>query len=126
MSTVLSVALIDLDGFKDLNDRDGHAAGDRLLQALAQAWQTQIRGGVDFLARVGGDEFAVLTSGADQMALRRIIKRFVEATPAGVSFSAGEATWDRAERAPDLLHRADLAMYETKLRHRRDTRPKAG
>ena len=121
--TALSVVLIDLDGFKDVNDRDGHAAGDHLLQAIARAWQTQVRGGGDFLARIGGDEFAVIAPGSDQMGIRRLIKRFDEAAPAGTSFSAGEATWDRTERAPDLLHRADLAMYETKLKHRRDPYP---
>ncbi len=117
--TAVSVVLIDLDRFKDVNDRDGHAAGDHLLQTIARAWQTQVRGGADFLARIGGDEFAVIASGSDQMGIRRLIKRLDEAAPAGTSFSAGEATWDRTERAPDLLRRADLAMYETKLKHRR-------
>ncbi len=98
--TALSVVLIDLDGFKDVNDRDGHAAGDHLLQAIARAWQTQVRGGGDFLARIGGDEFAVIAPGSDQMGIRRLIKRFDEAVPAGTSFSAGEATWDRTERGP--------------------------
>ncbi len=98
--TALSVVLIDLDGFKEVNDRDGHAAGDHLLQAVARAWQTQVRGGGDFLARIGGDEFAVIVLGSDQMGIRRLIKRFDEAAPAGTSFSAGEATWDRTERGP--------------------------
>jgi diguanylate cyclase (GGDEF)-like protein len=122
--TALTVVLVDLDGFKDVNDRDGHAAGDHLLQTLASAWQTQVRDGGDFLARIGGDEFAVLAPGTDQVGIRRLIKRFEEVTPPGVSFSAGEATWDQAERAPDLLRRADLAMYETKkLKRQRNHRP---
>ncbi|MEO7722941.1 MAG: GGDEF domain-containing protein [Pseudolysinimonas sp.] len=118
--TTLTVAMIDLNGFKAINDRDGHAAGDQLLRAIARAWQNQVRGGGDFLARIGGDEFAALTSGPDEMGMRRLIKRFDEATPTGVTSSAGEATWDRTERASDLLHRADLAMYKTKLKYRRD------
>jgi len=118
-STTLTVALMDLDGLKDVNDRDGHTAGDHLLQAVAQAWQTKVRGSGDFLARLGGDEFAVLAPGTDQTGIRRLIERFDEVTPAGTSFSAGEATWDRTEGALHLLHRADLAMYETKLKHRR-------
>lgn len=118
----LSVVVMDLDGFKDINDRDGHVAGDRLLQAIARAWQTQVRDGGDFLARIGGDEFAVIAPGSDEVGIRRLIRRLDEAAPAGTSFSAGEATWDRAERATELLHRADLAMYETKLKHRRDRR----
>jgi diguanylate cyclase (GGDEF)-like protein len=116
----LSVVLIDLDGFKDVNDRDGHAAGDHVLQTLARAWRTQVRDGGDFLARIGGDEFAVLAPGSDQLGIRRLIKRLDDATPAGMSFSAGEATWDRTEHAADLLHRADLTMYETKLTHRHE------
>jgi diguanylate cyclase (GGDEF)-like protein len=118
--TALSVVLIDLDGFKDVNDRDGHAAGDHLLQTLARAWQTQVRGGGDFLARIGGDEFAVIAPGSDQMGIHRLIRRLDEAAPVGTHFSAGEATWDGKESAPDLLRRADLAMYETKLKHRRE------
>jgi diguanylate cyclase (GGDEF)-like protein len=122
--TVLTVVLVDLDGFKEVNDRDGHVAGDRLLQHLASAWQTQVRDGGDFLARIGGDEFALLALGTDQVGIRRLIKRLEEVTPPTVSFSAGEATWDKAERAPDLLRRADLAMYETKkLKRQRNHRP---
>ena len=116
----LSVVLMDIDGFKDVNDRDGHEAGDHLLQAIARAWQTKVRDGGDFLARIGGDEFAVIVLGSDQIGIRRLIRRLEEAAPAGTSFSAGGATWDRTERASDLLRRADLAMYETKLKHRRD------
>ena len=122
--TALTVVLVDLDGFKEVNDRDGHAAGDRLLQTIAKAWQTQVREGGDFLARIGGDEFAVLAPGTDQVEIRRLIMRFEEITPSGVTFSAGEATWDRVERAPDLLRRADLAMYEAKkLKRSREPDP---
>lgn len=121
--TTLTIAMIDLDGFKTINDRDGHAAGDLLLKTIARAWQAQMRGGGDFLARIGGDEFAALTSGSDEIGMRRLIKRFEEATPAGVTFSAGEATWDHTEQSLDLLHRADQAMYKTKLKRRRDPDP---
>ncbi|NYI42857.1 GGDEF domain-containing protein [Demequina lutea] len=121
--TPVTVVLVDLDGFKAVNDRDGHAAGDHLLQTIAHAWQKQVRDGGDFLARIGGDEFAVLAPGTDEVGIRRLMKRFEEVTPAGVSFSSGEATWDRTERAPHLLRRADLAMYETKrLKRPRDGR----
>jgi diguanylate cyclase (GGDEF)-like protein len=120
----LTVVLVDLDRFKEVNDRDGHAAGDRLLQTIAKAWQTQVREGGDFLARIGGDEFAVLAPGTGRIEIHRLIKRFEEITPPGVTFSAGEATWDGVERAPDLLRRADLAMYETKkLKRQRDPHP---
>ena len=120
---VLTIAMIDLNGFKEVNDRLGHVAGDQLLKAIARAWQPQVRGGGDYLARIGGDEFAVLTSDSDQTAMRRLIKRFTETTPDGISFSAGEATWDRSEQASDLLRRADVAMYKDKLKHRQGLNP---
>ena len=92
--TALSVVLIDLDGFKEVNDRGGHAAGDHLLQAVARAWQAQVRDGGDFLARIGGDEFAVIVPGSDQVGIRRLVNRLDQAAPDGTRFSAGEATWD--------------------------------
>ncbi len=55
--------------------------------------------------------------------MRRLIKRFTETTPPGISFAAGEATWDRSESASDLLRRADVAMYKMKLERRRDLNP---
>ncbi len=63
--TPLSVALVDLDRFKDYNDGNGHAAGDRLLKEAASRWAAQIRE-VDLIARHGGEEFAVLLPGAGQ------------------------------------------------------------
>ncbi len=123
IGTALSVVVIDLDGFKDVNDRDGHAAGDHLLQSIAKAWGAQVRSGGDFLARIGGDEFAVIAPDSGQLGVRRLIQRFARAAPTETSFSAGAATWDQTERASDLLHRADVDMYETKLKHRRARHP---
>jgi GGDEF domain-containing protein len=59
---LLGVALLDLDGFKQVNDRLGHEAGDQLLQAVVQRLQAQLRAG-DTLARMGGDEFGLLLPG---------------------------------------------------------------
>lgn len=115
----LSVAMIDLDGFKAVNDRGGHEAGNRLLQELARAWQVAVRGGGDFLARLGGDEFGLLAPGSDATGVRRLAKRLGDVLPEGVSCSIGVATWDGTENALDLVHRADQSMYQTKLRHRR-------
>jgi len=115
----LSVVMIDLDGFKAVNDRGGHEAGDLLLKELARAWQTATRGGGDFLARLGGDEFGVLAPGSDAIGIRRLAKRLGDAPPEGVSCSTGAVTWDGTENAADLVRRADRAMYQTKLRHRR-------
>lgn len=115
----LSVVMIDLDGFKAVNDRGGHEAGDRLLQDLSRAWQAAVRGGGDFLARLGGDEFAILAPASDAIGVRRLAKRLGEVLPAGIAVSIGVATWDGTENASDLLRRADQTMYVTKLHHRR-------
>jgi len=116
--TPLSAVIIDLDRFKAINDAGGHESGDHLLRALANAWQEAIRGGGDFLARTGGDEFSLLAPGADAMSVRRLVKRLADALPAGITASIGVATWDRAENAADLLRRADQAMYQTKQRRK--------
>jgi len=113
----LSAVIIDLDRFKAINEAGGH-----LLRALANAWQEAIRGGGDFLARTGGDEFSLLAPGADAMSVRRLAKRLSDALPAGVAASIGFATWDRTENAASLLWRADQAMYQTKQR-RKSVRP---
>ena len=116
---VLSVVVVDLDGFKAVNDARGHQAGDRLLQATAASWRDATRGGGDLLARLGGDEFGLLASGADDVAAHGLARRLVEVLPHGVSGSVGVATWDRAEGASDLVRRADRAMYRAKRRRRR-------
>lgn len=121
--TALSVVMLDLDGFKAVNDAGGHAAGDRLLVDLAQTWRGVLRGGGDFLARVGGDEFCLLAPGSDEIGARVLARRLADALPGGVSASVGVATWDRAEGASDLLHRADQAMYHAKGRRRRGGGP---
>ncbi len=116
--TALSVVMVDLDGFKAVNDAGGHAAGDRVLKQLAQAWQEVVRGGTDFLARLGGDEFGLLAPGSDEIGTRALAKRLVDAIPEGVSASVGVATWNRTEGASDLLRRADQLMYRNKRRRR--------
>ncbi len=120
----LSVVVLDLDGFKAVNDAGGHEAGDRLLQELARAWQAAVRGGGDFLARLGGDEFGLLAPAADEIAVHGLARRLAETMPDGVvSASVGVATWDRVEGSSDLVRRADRAMYQAKRRNRRAGRP---
>ncbi|MST31474.1 diguanylate cyclase [Acidimicrobiaceae bacterium USS-CC1] len=116
--SALSVVVLDLDGFKAVNDVHGHQAGDRLLQAVARSGQAATRGGGDLLARLGGDEFAVLAPGSDEIGAHRLARRLTEQLPRGVSASVGVATWDRAEGASDLLRRADQALYQAKRRRR--------
>jgi diguanylate cyclase (GGDEF)-like protein len=116
--TALSLALIDVDNFKAVNDRDGHPAGDRLLRDFANGWRDTIRGSGDFLARLGGDEFGLLAPSTNDMGIQRVAKRLHETTPGGVSCSIGVATWDRTETAADLFRRVDEAMYRAKRKRR--------
>lgn len=113
----LSIAMMDLDGFKAVNDRSGHKAGDLLLQDFANGWQRTIRGGGDFLARLGGDEFGLLAPGSDADGVRRLTERFGDLMQNTVACSIGAVTWDGSEGADDLLRRADAVMYEEKVRH---------
>ena len=70
----LALVVIDLDDFKRVNDRDGHAAGDRLLVELARAWTASLRPG-DLLARFGGDEFVLLVAGTTEDQVGRVLAR---------------------------------------------------
>lgn len=109
----LSVAMIDLDGFKQLNDGEGHAAGDRLLKAVAAKWSREVRE-TDLLARLGGDEFGLLLPDCGTADGMGIVDRMRAAMPDGQTFSAGVATWDGAELFVDVIKRADEGLYEDK------------
>jgi diguanylate cyclase (GGDEF)-like protein len=106
------VALIDIDHFKAVNDAGGHAAGDALLVALATAWEPAVRRG-DLLARIGGDEFALLLPASELDAAREVVERLA-ATTRDTPCSIGLARWDGAESAARLLARADGLLYEAK------------
>jgi diguanylate cyclase (GGDEF)-like protein len=116
-----SVAYMDVDDFKQVNDRQGHSAGDLLLKSIADSLRRNVRG-VDTVARMGGDEFAVLMPETDaraaQVAMRRTRRRLVEETRrAGwpVTISVGVTTFDTPpDSVDDLLRAADEAMYAAK------------
>jgi diguanylate cyclase (GGDEF)-like protein len=119
----LCIAVIDLDKLKLVNDNQGHAAGDRMLVASAQAWSLAIRD-VDLLARLGGDEFALLLPNCGQAAASEVVERMRAATPNPHEFSAGIATWDHVQSATKLLGRADQALYRAKARSAAESTPK--
>lgn len=108
----LSVAIIDLDQFKQFNDSHGHAAGDRHLAACTSAWQRCLRAH-DVLARLGGEEFAVLLVGAHD-GVEEVANRLIQAVPGQESCSIGLAQWDGAESPAGLMARADDALYRAK------------
>ncbi len=109
----LCVALVDVDHFKELNDRAGHLAGDHTLRACAEAWSIVLRP-QDTLARIGGDEFAVLLPDCALRDAHEIIERLRATTPANVTISAGLAEHRPGETREELLARVDDALYAAK------------
>ena len=122
--TVLALAYVDLDGFKPVNDTHGHQAGDEVLRVVARRLESAFRD-VDLVARVGGDEFAVILGPAADpppVAARLEHARGLLAAPVDwdgtalqVTASIGLAVFpDTAATAEDLVERADEAMYKAK------------
>ena len=109
----LAVAILDLDNFKDFNDRNGHQAGDRLLKTATTAWSQLLRS-TDLLCRYGGEEFTVLLPAAGTEQAVEILERLRAVTPQGQTFSAGLASWDGQEVSDELVARADRALYAAK------------
>ena len=117
----LAVVAVDLDGFKTVNDTQGHATGDEVLKAVAQRIQAVIRAS-DIVARLGGDEFIVLLSDVEESAAmdtaRRMVQALSEPYPqvlAPVSASVGVALYPRhGLELKSLVQAADRALYRAK------------
>lgn len=120
------VAIVDIDGFKDLNEKHGHLMGDQVLKFVANAIRDTIRGG-DFLARFGGEEFAVIMPatplhGAITVAkniVTRVARSALKQKHTGervgyITVSAGVAELDPRESGTRLIHRAVTALYTAK------------
>jgi diguanylate cyclase (GGDEF)-like protein len=108
-----SMAILDVDHFRAYNDRFGQQAGDRLLKFFTARWQTELRNG-DLLARLGGDQFAVLLPRCHLEAGGAVIRRLCS-VPASTTTSAGVACWNGHESMEELISRADRALYQAKL-----------
>lgn len=110
----LAVVTFDLDRFKELNDSEGHAEGDRLLRAFAAALASTVRE-TDAAGRLGGDEFAVLLLEADADTAGAFLARLTERLAGEIAVSAGVACFPVDGVAPDqLLAAADSGLYAEK------------
>jgi diguanylate cyclase (GGDEF)-like protein len=123
-----ALIFLDLDDFKPVNDRHGHAAGDAVLKAIAAALCSRVRAS-DVVARIGGDEFAVLLwniSAADARAKAAALEAAAYATPVvwgrstlAVGASAGVTVCGPTDSAAEVLARADAEMYARKAERQR-------
>jgi diguanylate cyclase (GGDEF)-like protein len=111
----VSVALIDLDQFKRVNDLQGHAAGDELLVDLGRAWRAELRGS-EVLARLGGDEFALVMAGTGTAGAEGALARLRRASATG--WSVGVVEWERGETLDRAMARADAELYRAKRARR--------
>lgn len=121
----LSLLLLDLDDFKAYNDTFGHPAGDALIRTFSELLGTFARRPLDHVARVGGEEFALLLYNCDNAAAQRIARQLITAlaalgikhphdAEARVGVSIGIATLQDAQPAEQLYHCADTALYRAK------------
>ncbi|MDA8098579.1 MAG: diguanylate cyclase [Nitrospiraceae bacterium] len=115
-----TLAYIDIDNFKIVNDTLGHSAGDRLLNAVASCMRTHVRS-TDLVARLGGDEFSVLMTETDEEQAKTVIGKLhellrdvVTRNRWPVTFSIGAVTCRHACSIDELIARADHLMYAVK------------
>ncbi len=121
----VSIVMADVDGLKQVNDTFGHAAGDRLIKRAAQALKDSFRS-EDMVARIGGDEFAVILPSADQETVKSAIKRVLacleEINCTGgdhpISISLGSATAEHSNKLAETISLADSLMYYYKKRRK--------
>ncbi len=122
-----ALILADIDRFKDINDRFGHPVGDKIIQSIADILQSSIRGDI-FVARTGGEEFALIVEGTSEDATFEIADRLrmlVEQTPfvagpnsahyGSVTISMGICMASEADGPEDLYSKADRALYRSKM-----------
>jgi len=125
----LSLAVLDVNGLKDVNDRFGHVVGDAVLRHVAGRIRSVLRQ-TDSAARVGGDEFILALSGTDAAGAELVCARLIDTLaadgpvhdgrPLDVSASVGIAQWRAGWTGSDLIDAADRAMYSSKAENRKE------
>ncbi len=118
---VLTLAYVDLDDFKAINDTDGHTGGDRVLRVIGQVLKSSLRD-ADTVARIGGDEFALVLPGTDGRGARQVISKLtselheaLDAAGLAVSCSVGVVTFMGGATSPEhAVAAADELMYQVK------------
>jgi len=123
----VGLMILDLDHFKQVNDTHGHDVGDEVLRAVADCLKGMTRYH-DVVARLGGEEFAVVTPNMDAELLQKFAERIRKAVAnmsvlsgnvrLKITTSVGLAVWDRKETADDFYRRADRQLYEAKRQGR--------
>ncbi|MDX6284579.1 MAG: diguanylate cyclase [Frankiales bacterium] len=111
--STLTVAVIDLDHFKQYNDAHGHIAGDLVLKETTAAWTT-VLDGRGFLARYGGEEFTLLIADSTPTTVEPLLQRLNQAVSRGQTCSIGVTAWRPTEDPAHATARADAALFEAK------------
>lgn len=126
----LSMVLLDIDHFKDINDLHGHMAGDQVLIAVADSLRVNLRE-ADFVCRWGGEEFLILLKNCDahnavqlseklRLAIEAVMIEFKQEM-LRVTVSLGVSQWEQGEKIDALIERTDAALYQAKLAGRNRT-----
>lgn len=123
----VGLMILDLDHFKQVNDTYGHDAGDEVLRSVAKCLKSMTRYH-DVVARLGGEEFAIVAPNMDIELLQRVADRMRKAIAAlsietagsqlNITSSVGLALWDKQETAEEFYRRADKQLYEAKRQGR--------
>jgi diguanylate cyclase (GGDEF)-like protein len=124
-----SLLMLDLDKFKEVNDQEGHPAGDGVLQTVAQRIKAEVRAG-DLAARLGGDEFGILLHNADRVSAQDVAERLRESlsaaypkTQISITASIGIVTWQAdITSSAAMIDLADRALYMAKSQGRNAVR----
>ena len=114
----LSLLFIDLDKFKQINDSQGHEAGDRILVAMANTLRDSVRK-TDIVSRLGGDEFGIIlveTNAESAAACAEALADRITGAAIGITASIGAATLTRGQTADELMAKADRDMFAHKSR----------